>query len=1162
VDQTERILKKAQNYLRGDELFIQTASLRGPFIKNPWKKQRKPTRQKAIKLQDDSAPNHHTTATTKLAATNHQPSPTTATTKLAPTSQNPRISDFYTASKKNASRADDRGLKSTFLPFNASSSCVRLHISPPPHHHSDDFTLGDTRGRNSRTSKARNPNTVNRTNRPSTPVGIEVSMRWISSKDPEARHLRSPRHPSSSPPSTPSSFSSDSQSSCSLSPSPHWKRVSPVPVIRKTTPAISRKSATTLATNSTTGRNTPSSRRPTTSPNVTRNPQPPTGTKRKQREDEAKPALRESGHPTTAKISKPLPSSATATSKSAREPAQPAPTSQSISSTTTIISRTTTKPSISEHDVNMAAPTTVTKTRLLRSAEKKIQTVTPEVDWNKKRPKIEFAAASPAVKSDERGRAKRRKVSQRKERKEAPKRATRGATKRAEKAVEAGGAEVEEKEKGTQEKRRSSMLLPIRETSSQVGTPTSAKDVQMAEAGVGEVKGPTEQQERQEDVVDAAPVEAPATEPMKPTEETKESNAEIQMEIQTETTVQVERTITADHPPATNAAPAPAAESQTTPYQSTQMQLSAARNFFLDAMAESPIRFDTFNTPKSDKQKPSPISAPTKSPFGNLSLPFIPDLSMVPSEPTPVPAPKASLPPPQLPPLSFGGSAPDTSLGGGLGGGFTIHTSPKHTPQQQHISPGFTPINARWNNVENGFTQGTQNMFPAISPPKPEDFLPPPTTPGGKPSGGFPTSNSKSIYRLSPPYAGDSALPPTTPNAGRFSSPFKPAETATKSNRSPTKSSKASASRKSAASSKRSNTDGFIHYTPAHPPPPAPPQVTPTPATSKTNPFTFHPPHAPPQVTATPGTSRKNNPFAFPTPKPLPQVTATPGFTPAPHRRHAPQVTATPAPNLQVEATPGTTGTTRSNNPFVFPTPALTGWNTSSSPKGLDDGSRFRSSRPAAVTVGAGTGVTSTVKKTVGFSGLEEKEKEKEKEDEPPLSNTADTEIATQPNTHSPGMLSLSYMPDTQKSLSQTPSDFHTETQKPLSQTPSGYSGLPGFPAGEPGEPGEPGLSGLSGPSVFPDHHMPLSLHFSPDKPTQPTDDDNTRSFDIPPFPGDDDEPTTSLADNEDVKDALNLLGPGWSIDDDLRAMAGTSTPVTKKGKQRGGLVGKKNRWA
>ncbi|CCX04457.1 Protein of unknown function [Pyronema omphalodes CBS 100304] len=835
----------------------------------------------------------------------------------------------------------------------------------------------------------------------------------------------------------------------------------------------------------------------------------------------------------------------------------------------------------------MAAPTTVTKTRLLRSAEKNIQTVTSEVDWNKKRPKIEFSADSPAVKADERGRAKRRKVSQWEESKEAPKRVTRGATKRAEKAVEAGGAEVEKKEKGTQEKRRSSMLLPIRETSSQVGTPTSAKDVQMAEAGVGEVKGPTEQQERQEDVMDAAPVEAPATESVKPTEETKESNAEIQMEIQTETTIQVELAITADHPPARNAAPAPAAESQTTPYQSTQMQLSAARNFFLDAMAESPIRFDTFNTPESDKQKPTPKSAPTESPFGNLSLPFIPGISMVPSEPTPVPAPKVSLPPPQLPPFSFGGSAPDTSLGGGLGGGFTIHTSPKHTPpQQQHVSRRFTPINARWNNVENGFTQGTQNMFPAISPPKPEDFLPPPTTPRTeKPSGGFPNSNSKLIYHLSPPNAGDFALPPTTPNAGKFSSPFKPAETATKANKSPTKSSKASKaseSRKSAASSKRSNTDGFIHYTPTHPPPPASHQVTATPVTSKTTPFVFNTPHTPPQVTKTPRTSRTNNPFAFPTPKPLPQVTATPGFTPAPQpRHHAPPVAATPGPHLRAEPTSGTTGTTRSNNPFAFPTPALAGWNTSSSPKGFDDASRFRSSPPAQevtpvttfksfsdtnstpgnIAVAAGVGVKSaTVKKTVGFSGLGEKEKEKEKEDEPPLSNTADTEVATQPNTHSPGMLSLSYMPDTQKSLSQTPSAFLTETQKPLSQTPSGYSGLPGFPAGQPGQPGEPGLSGLS---AFPDHQMPLSLNFSPEKPTQPTDDDNTMSFDIPPFPGDDDEPTTSLADNEDVKDALNLLGPGWSIDDDLRAMAGTSTPVQKKGKSRGSrLVGKKNRWA
>ncbi|KAI5817177.1 hypothetical protein BZA77DRAFT_310981 [Pyronema omphalodes] len=1152
VDQTERILKKARDYLRGDELFIQTASLKGPFIKNPWRKQRKPTRQKAIKFQAESSPNLHTTATTKLA----------------PTSENPRISDFFTSGKNNASRADNRGLKSTFLPFNESSSRIRLHISPPRNHHSDDFTLGDTSSRNSRISKERNPNTINRTNRPSTPVGIEVSMRWISSKDPEARHLRSPRHPSSSPPSTPSSFSSDSQS-CSLSPSPHWKDLSPVPIIKKTTPVISRKSASTLAINSTTGRNTPSSRRPTTSPNVTRNPQPPTGTKRKQREGEEKPVLRESVHPTTAKISKPLPLSATATSKSAREPARPALTAQSISSTTTTISRTTNKPSISEHDVNMAAPTTITKTRILRSTDKKIQTVTPEVDWNKKRPKIDFSAASPAVKLDERPRAKRRKVSQTKESTEAPKRVTRGATKRVEKAEEPGDVETEEKESSTQERRRSSMLLSIRETSVQVGTPPSAKDMHIAEAVVNEVKGPMEQQERQEGVVDVAPVEAPATEPIKPTEEAKESNAEIQMEIQTETTVQVERTITTDHPPATNAVPAPATEAQTTPYQSTQMQLSAARNFFLDAMAESPIRFDTFNTPKCDNQKPSPTSAHTKSPSSNLAATFMPEPSTVPSEPTPVPAPKTSLSPPQLPPLPFGGSAPDTSLGGGLGGGFTIHTSPKHTPQQQNISRGFTPINVRWSSAENGFTQGTQNMFPDISPPKPEDFLPPPTTPGGKPSDGFSTSNNKSIYRLSPPYPGNSALPLKTPNADRFSPPFEPAENVKKSNTSPAKSSKASTPKKSTESSKRSNNDGFIHYTPVHPPLHAPPQVTATPAISKTKPFTFHPPYAPPQVTATPGTSRKNDPFEFPTPKPLPQVTATPGFTPAPNLPHEPQVTATPAANLQVQATPRTTETIKSNNPFAFSTPALPDWNTSSSPKGPENELQFRSSQPAAVTVGTEVEVTSTVKKAVGFSAFsspeekaKEKEKEKEKEDEQPLNNTADTDIATQPNTYPSGMLSLSYMPDTQKASSQTSSYLHNDTQKPFSQTPSGYPEFPGFPEFS------------SGPSEFPDHQQPLSLHFSPDVSTHPhpypidNDNDTTKPFDIPSFL-EDDEPSTSLADNEDVKNALNILGPGWCIDDDLRAMAGTSTPPPpnhhssgmKKGKVRMGVVGKKNRW-
>lgn len=47
-----RMLKHAESYLRGEPLYLHSAGLRGPVVKNPWAKGKKKTKRKAIELEE------------------------------------------------------------------------------------------------------------------------------------------------------------------------------------------------------------------------------------------------------------------------------------------------------------------------------------------------------------------------------------------------------------------------------------------------------------------------------------------------------------------------------------------------------------------------------------------------------------------------------------------------------------------------------------------------------------------------------------------------------------------------------------------------------------------------------------------------------------------------------------------------------------------------------------------------------------------------------------------------------------------------------------------------------------------------------------------------------------------------------------------------------
>jgi hypothetical protein len=47
-----RMLKHAESYLRGEPLYLHSAGLRGPVVKNPWAKGKKQTKRKAIELEE------------------------------------------------------------------------------------------------------------------------------------------------------------------------------------------------------------------------------------------------------------------------------------------------------------------------------------------------------------------------------------------------------------------------------------------------------------------------------------------------------------------------------------------------------------------------------------------------------------------------------------------------------------------------------------------------------------------------------------------------------------------------------------------------------------------------------------------------------------------------------------------------------------------------------------------------------------------------------------------------------------------------------------------------------------------------------------------------------------------------------------------------------
>jgi hypothetical protein len=144
-----RVLTKAERYLRGYEgLYIHSATLRGPVVTNPWSRKRK-----AAEVDAAAA------AGSKVE---------TAGRKMEEDHTTTKISSFYSA-RKNA-------------PASSSSTTAMLKLHKKPTRNNDDFTMGDTNTNHRPRRSHHHP----RPEESDSPVGVEVSVRWVSRRESAA----------------------------------------------------------------------------------------------------------------------------------------------------------------------------------------------------------------------------------------------------------------------------------------------------------------------------------------------------------------------------------------------------------------------------------------------------------------------------------------------------------------------------------------------------------------------------------------------------------------------------------------------------------------------------------------------------------------------------------------------------------------------------------------------------------------------------------------------------------------------------------------------------------------------------------------------------------------------------------------------------------------